>query len=260
MAAAERLQVGAVGERDLDPDEHVARARLRPWRPPPAARRPVRGRSAPSRDEDDLQRLAAPVELEAIGEPLERQHRRRRQLELGQQGAPLRASCRASRSASRRRSARGDTPAPPGSSPRRRRRAPCRRARPPRPRPRRRLSRRAPPRRRARPEPRPLRSGSRSTAKTSSPRRASTAENSRPMKPCPTTRTRPRGIRSTPRRTHASGSTAVPSASSSPSGSSSQPCAFTRSAKPPGRIVASAKRSQVDSCPARHRAHSPQAA
>ena len=30
MAAAERLRVGAVGERDLDLDEHVARARLRP--------------------------------------------------------------------------------------------------------------------------------------------------------------------------------------------------------------------------------------
>ena len=29
MAAAERLQVGAVGERDLDLDEHVARPRLR---------------------------------------------------------------------------------------------------------------------------------------------------------------------------------------------------------------------------------------
>ena len=28
MAAAERLQVGAVGERDLDLDEHVARAGL----------------------------------------------------------------------------------------------------------------------------------------------------------------------------------------------------------------------------------------
>ena len=31
MPAAERLQVGAVGERDLDPDEHVAGPRLRPW-------------------------------------------------------------------------------------------------------------------------------------------------------------------------------------------------------------------------------------
>ena len=29
MAAAERLQVGAVGERDLDLDEHVARRRAR---------------------------------------------------------------------------------------------------------------------------------------------------------------------------------------------------------------------------------------
>ena len=29
MAAPERLQVGAVGERDLDLDEHVARPRLR---------------------------------------------------------------------------------------------------------------------------------------------------------------------------------------------------------------------------------------
>ena len=28
MAAPERLQVGAVGERDLDADEHVARPRL----------------------------------------------------------------------------------------------------------------------------------------------------------------------------------------------------------------------------------------
>ena len=31
MAAAERLRVGAVGERDLDLDEHVARARLGAW-------------------------------------------------------------------------------------------------------------------------------------------------------------------------------------------------------------------------------------
>ena len=31
MAAAVRLEVGAVGERDLDLDEHVALARLRPW-------------------------------------------------------------------------------------------------------------------------------------------------------------------------------------------------------------------------------------
>ena len=56
----------------------------------------------------------------------------------------------------------------------------------------------------------PARCGSRSTANTVSPRRLSTAPNSRPMNPFPTTSTRPRGTRSAPRSTHASGSTYGP--------------------------------------------------
>ena len=77
------------------------------------------------------------------------------------------------------------------------------------------------------------------------------------MKPCPTISTRPRGRRSAPRRTQASGSTIVARASSTSSGRSTQPCVCTRSANPPGRIVAAANASHVDSCPARQRAHSP---
>ena len=49
----------------------------------------------------------------------------------------------------------------------------------------------------------------------------------------------------------------VPSASPTRSGSSTPSAASTCSAKPPGTIVGSAKRSQVDSCPARQRSHSP---
>ena len=61
------------------------------------------------------------------------------------------------------------------------------------------------------------------------------------MNPWPTTSTRPRGTCRTPRSTHASGSTIVPRASSTSSGSETQPLARTRSAKPPGRIVGAAK-------------------
>ena len=85
------------------------------------------------------------------------------------------------------------------------------------------------------------RAGLRSTTNTVSPRRSSTAVNSRPMNPFPTTSTRPGGTCAAPRSTHASGSTKVPRASSTSSGSSTQPCARTRSAKPPGTIVGSGK-------------------
>ena len=84
MAAAERLQVGAVGEGDLDLDEHVARPRLRARERPRGEDRRARGSAALSRREDDLQRAAGAVELEALGETLERQRRRLRQVELGQ--------------------------------------------------------------------------------------------------------------------------------------------------------------------------------
>src|SRR5262249_19278280 len=104
----------------------------------------------------------------------------------------------------------------------------------------------------------PSRSGSTSLTKTSSPRRRSTNANSRPMKPCPTTRTRPRGSRSAPRRTHARGSANVADASSTDAGTSTVSTATARSANPPGTIVAAAKRSHVDSWPERQREHSPQ--
>ena len=65
------------------------------------------------------------------------------------------------------------------------------------------------------------------------------------------------GRASRPARTQASGSTIVPLQSGQCAGRSTVPCAFTRSAKPPGRIVGAANRSQSDSCPARQRSHSP---
>ena len=85
MAAVERLRVGAVGERDLDLDEHVAGAGLRVGDVlEPDVARPV---------ED--QRLhgvkttfsASPraVELEPLGEALERQHGRLGQVEVGEE-------------------------------------------------------------------------------------------------------------------------------------------------------------------------------
>ena len=85
MAAAERLQVGAVGERDLDLHEHVSRPRHRVGHVLDAH---VAGRveaKPPSRREDDLERLAGAVCGEALGEALERQDQRRRQLERRQQ-------------------------------------------------------------------------------------------------------------------------------------------------------------------------------
>ena len=58
------------------------------------------------------------------------------------------------------------------------------------------------------------------------------------MNPQPTTRTRPRGTRSTARSTHASGSAKEATTSSIVDGTSIQSRARTRSAKPPGSIVA----------------------
>ena len=85
MAAPVRLQVGAVGERDLDLDEHVARRRARGAARPRRAGRRARGSGPPSRREDDLERRAGAVALEPLGEALERQHLGSRQVELGQQ-------------------------------------------------------------------------------------------------------------------------------------------------------------------------------
>ena len=81
MAAAERLQVGAVRERDLDLDEHVARVPARGSARPRAAGRRGRGSAAPSRREHDLERAAGAVEREPVLEAVERQHRRLGQVE-----------------------------------------------------------------------------------------------------------------------------------------------------------------------------------
>ena len=181
-----------------------------------------RRRSAPlSRREHDLERSPAREELEPFGEALERQHRSARARRARAGARRPRASRPASPSASRRRSARAGrrrpraaSPAsaktstvPPGATASSARRTGAARADD------RRVDRpvgRAPARARDRA----------STANTSSPRRSSTAPNSRPTKPLPTTSTRPRGTRSAPRSTHASGSTIVARASSSESGSS----------------------------------------
>ena len=77
------------------------------------------------------------------------------------------------------------------------------------------------------------------------------------MNPFPTTSTRPRGTRSAPRNTHASGSTYVPTASDTEDGSSTHPDARTRSANPPGTIVGSGNCWHVDACPLKHRAQAP---
>ena len=66
------------------------------------------------------------------------------------------------------------------------------------------------------------------------------------MNPLPTTSTRPLGTRSTPRSTHASGSTIVAVASSMPSGIATPSETATRSAKPPGTIVGAANSSHVE--------------
>ena len=194
---------------------------------------------------------AAPLaeQRERLLEPLERQHRRLRQLERGEERDRL-------LHVRRRRRARPDhrqlAPVHPGGGQRagvgeeqhraagldgvERRLAAARRAehgRVDRP---------------VRRDARPLRDAGRPRTRC---RRAapSTAPKSRPMKPLPTTSTRPRGTRSAPRRTQASGSTYVPRASSTAAGSSTQPVARTRSANPPGTIVGSGNCSQVDSCP-----------
>ena len=256
MAAAERLQVGAVGEGDLDLDEHVARPRLRVAARPRGGGRPARGSEEPSRREDDLQRPAGAVALEPFGEAVERQHVGLRQVELREERQRRLACAAASPSASRSASARGG---------RRRRGRPARRGRRrarSRPARRRRAAlreRRGRRRRRGRRARGPLAPAARPFAKTSSPRCRSTAAKSRPTNPCPTTSTRPRGTRSAPRSTQASGSRYVPSASSIPSGSSIPSAAADLPPRSrPGTIVGSAKRSQVDSWPARQRSHSPQ--
>ena len=84
------------------------------------------------------------------------------------------------------------------------------------------------------------------------------AAKGRPMKPWPTTSTRPCGTRSAPRRTQASGSPIVARAASSPSGRSTQPSVRTRSGEParPDRARPEAAPPST-SWPAWRRAHSP---
>ena len=262
MAAPERLQVGAVGERDLDLDEHVAlRGRLGPGdvlepqvagavedrapssaqpaggvrlsaglapggstlteRAPPSATAPSRnsrsassnrssgstvgsGRSSAGRSRDRLLHVVA-ASPSATRRPSARAGRQPSAGSVPGVGEEQHRAARLDRGERRPRRPPGaqSTAASTGPSG-------------------------------ATPGPA---ADCRSTANTVSPRRSSTAPKSRPMKPLPTTSTRPRGTRSAPRRTQASGSTYVPRASSTVSGSSTQPAARTRSAKPPGTIV-----------------------
>ena len=84
VAAPVRLRVRAVGERDLDAHEHVAGPRLGAWHLlQPHVARPVEDESSQG-VKTTLRRLAAAVELEPLGEALERQHGRLRELERGQ--------------------------------------------------------------------------------------------------------------------------------------------------------------------------------
>ena len=192
MPAAVRLEVGAVRERDLDLEQHVAVAGDSARGRPRGGGRRGRGAAAPSRREDDLQGVAAAIELEPLREAVERQDDRLRHVEVVEQRERPRACTRAPPIARRRPSAPGGRRPPPGSGPRRRRRARCRRARPRRARSRRHRAPRGRPRRQGRPAPgrstrdrRRLRTPRRRGARARSP-------NSRPTKPLPTIRTRPR--------------------------------------------------------------------
>jgi len=95
------------------------------------------------------------------------------------------------------------------------------------------------------------RSSSGSIATTWGARRESTCVQSSPTAPAPTTSVRPRGTRSTARRTHASGSTQTPSRSPSEAGSGTQCVARRYSENPPGSMRVSRNSPQVDCCPAR---------
>ena len=221
MSAAERLQVGAVGERDLDPDEHVAGPGLRPRHVLQRAGRRARGSAAPSRREDDLERVRrcgrarAPRRSGASGSTVG-------------SGTRARAGGRRLAHVPRRRRARADErqlaavdvvevdlPGGGEDDDGAARRDELERRAPP--------ARTAPPRRRAVRRPARPRRGRSSRAKTSSPARRSTSAKRRPTKPWPTTSTRPRGTRSAPRSTQASGSTYVARASSSAAGTSTHP-------------------------------------
>ena len=105
MAAPIRLQVGAVGERELDLHEHVPRPRLglRNVLDAQVAGRVEQRRL--SRREDHLERRAAAVELEPLVEALERQRGHLRQLEVAERLDARPRTPRASRSATRRRAA-----------------------------------------------------------------------------------------------------------------------------------------------------------
>ncbi len=130
MAAAERLQVGAVGERDLDLDEHVARLPARGSARPPAAGRRGRGSGAPSRREHDLERARRSGRARALPRSGRAAARSAR---AGRARAAARAQpacAAASPSASRPASARSGRRRSRSTGPRRGRRARCRRARP----------------------------------------------------------------------------------------------------------------------------------
>ncbi len=254
VAAPERLQVGAVGERHLDLHEHVAlglglgpRHVLEPQVAGPVEDEgPHRvgtpgawlraRRRSPAAHGTSTTFSARPSRCSASASS-----NRSSGSTVGSGSSSVGRSATASLHVRRRRRPRpDDRQLPPvhrrrpAASRRRRRAAPSRPARRPRAPRRRRPARTARPRRPARPGAAPARSGCRSTANTVSPRGSSTAPKSRPMNPFPTTSTRPRGTSLAPRSTHASGSTYVPRASSTPGGSSTHPEARTRSAKPPG--------------------------
>ena len=260
MAAPERLQIGAVGERDLDLDEHVARAGLRVAGPPRARRSPGPWKRSRSHGvKTTFSAAPAHGELEPFGEALERQHRR-----LGHArargGAPQPRSHvpRRCRARADRRSARGG---------RRRRTAVARvgededgaarldalRAA------RRRRARRRRPRSTGPSGARPRAAQGRSRRRTRRRRAGrARAEKSRPTKPLPTTSTRPRGTRSAPRSTHASGSTirAARVVDRVRQLDAAGACYALREAAGHDRRRRETPRT-VDSCPARQRSHSP---
>ena len=85
MAAPERLQVGAVGERHLDLHEHVARAGPRVGHVLEAEVAGAVEARRPHGTNTTFSAVAGAKQVEALVEALERQHRRLGQVELGEQ-------------------------------------------------------------------------------------------------------------------------------------------------------------------------------
>ena len=186
VPAPEGLEVGSVGERDLDLDEHVAGAWLRPRH---FLEPQIAGAVEPKRPhgvKTTLSARAAAIQLETLREALEREHGRHGKLELREQRGGLAHRGRSRRAgADERELAPVDLVEVDRARVREHEHRPARRESVERSRGGAEDERVDLP-----PGARPSRSGRMSIAKTSSPRRRSTSANRRPMKPCPTTSTR----------------------------------------------------------------------